>query len=74
MTAFSILDTVPVSEGSTPRAAMQASAALARLSEELGFARFWIAEHHAMDGIGGAGIAGGPAPHWPACCPITIPS
>ena len=26
MTAFSILDTVPVSEGSTPRAAMQASA------------------------------------------------
>ena len=57
MTAFSILDTVPVSEGSTPRAAMQASAALARLSEELGFARFWIAEHHAMDGIGGAATA-----------------
>ena len=57
MTAFSILDTVPVSEGSTPREAMQASAALARLSEELGFARFWIAEHHAMDGIGGAATA-----------------
>ncbi len=57
MTAFSILDTVPVSEGSTPRAAMQASAALARLSEELGFVRFWIAEHHAMDGIGGAATA-----------------
>jgi luciferase family oxidoreductase group 1 len=36
---------------------MQASAALARLSEELGFARFWIAEHHAMDGIGGAATA-----------------
>jgi luciferase family oxidoreductase group 1 len=57
MTAFSILDTVPVSEGSTPREAMQASAAMARLSEELGFARFWIAEHHAMDGIGGAATA-----------------
>ena len=57
MTVFSILDTVPVSEGSTPRDAMQASAALARLSEELGFARFWIAEHHAMDGIGGAATA-----------------
>ncbi|AZI36151.1 hypothetical protein NT2_04_01740 [Caenibius tardaugens NBRC 16725] len=54
MIPISILDTVPVSEGCTPRDAMLASAALAQIAEEQGYARFWIAEHHAMDGIGGA--------------------
>ncbi len=54
MIPISVLDTVPVSEGSTPRDAMLASAELARVAEEAGYARFWIAEHHAMDGIGGA--------------------
>ena len=54
MIPISILDTVPVSEGSSPREAMQSSAALAKVAEEVGYARFWIAEHHAMDGIGGA--------------------
>ena len=54
MIPISILDTVPVSEGSSPREAMQSSAALAKVAEDTGYARFWIAEHHAMDGIGGA--------------------
>ena len=57
MIPISVLDTVPVSEGSTPRDAMLASAELAKAAEEAGYARFWIAEHHAMDGIGGAATA-----------------
>lgn len=53
MTAFSVLDLVPVREGGSLSEAFAASAALARKAEELGCARFWVAEHHAMDGIAG---------------------
>ncbi|OCC23900.1 alkane 1-monooxygenase [Croceicoccus estronivorus] len=54
MIPLSVLDTVPVSEGSGPHEALQASATLAKLAEDLGYARLWVAEHHSMDGIGGA--------------------
>ena len=53
MIPVSILDLVPVSEGSGPAEAMAATAALAKVAEQAGYRRFWVAEHHAMDGIGG---------------------
>ena len=53
MTAFSVLDLVPVREGGSLSEAFAASAQLAKKAEELGCTRFWVAEHHAMDGIAG---------------------
>lgn len=53
MIPLSVLDLVPVREGGTPGEAYAATAALAQAAERLGYRRFWIAEHHAMDGIAG---------------------
>lgn len=53
MTQFSVLDLVPVREGGSVGEALAASAALARKAEALGCKRFWVAEHHAMEGIAG---------------------
>ena len=57
MTALSVLDLVPVRQGLTPREALQESAALARHVEALGYRRFWVAEHHNMEGIASAATA-----------------
>ncbi len=51
MVPLSVLDLVPVGSGSTASAALAASTALARRAEELGFRRYWVAEHHGMPGI-----------------------
>jgi luciferase family oxidoreductase group 1 len=48
---LSVLDLVPIASGSTPSAALAASTALARRAEELGYRRYWVAEHHGMPGI-----------------------
>lgn len=48
---LSILDQAPISEGQTPQEALQASMRLAQEGERLGYTRFWIAEHHAIDGL-----------------------
>lgn len=53
MTAFSILDLVPVREGGTLPEAFDAATELAIAADALGCKRFWVAEHHAMDGIAG---------------------
>ncbi len=53
MTQFSVLDLVPVREGGTLHQAFAASTDLARTAEKVGCKRFWVAEHHAMDGIAG---------------------
>lgn len=53
MTRFSVLDLVPVREGGTLSEAFAATADLARAAERYGCDRFWVAEHHAMDGIAG---------------------
>ena len=53
MTRFSVLDLVPVREGGTLGEAFAATTDLARAAESLGCDRFWVAEHHAMDGIAG---------------------
>jgi luciferase family oxidoreductase group 1 len=48
---LSVLDLAPVGAGSTASAALATSTALVRLAEELGFRRYWVAEHHGMPGI-----------------------
>ena len=53
MTEFSVLDLVPVREGGSVGEALQAATDLARAADRLGCKRFWVAEHHAMEGIAG---------------------
>jgi luciferase family oxidoreductase group 1 len=48
---LSILELVPVGQGTTPAAALASSVDLARLGERLGYHRLWVAEHHNMPGI-----------------------
>src|SRR3954462_2748143 len=53
---ISVLDQSPIAEGSTGPDALRNTIDLARLADELGFHRYWVAEHH-----GGAMLAG-PSP------------
>jgi luciferase family oxidoreductase group 1 len=53
---LSVLDQSPVAEGSTGAGALRNTLDLARLADELGFHRYWVAEHH-----GGPSLAG-PSP------------
>ena len=46
---LSIIDQSPVSAGSTPADALRNTIELARLADRLGYARYWIAEHHATE-------------------------
>jgi luciferase family oxidoreductase group 1 len=43
---LSVLDQSPVSEGSTGAQALGNTLDLARLADELGYHRYWVAEHH----------------------------
>jgi luciferase family oxidoreductase group 1 len=54
MTAYSLLDLVPVVEGSNVSEALTNAADLAHHAEALGFTRYWVAEHHGMRGIASA--------------------
>ena len=45
---LSILDQSPVLSGLGSRAAIEATLALARRADELGYHRYWLAEHHAI--------------------------
>jgi luciferase family oxidoreductase group 1 len=56
-TAFSILDLVSIRAGDAPAAALRESLDLARHAEKLGFQRFWLAEHHNMDGVASSATA-----------------
>lgn len=53
MTEFSVLDLVPVREGGSVGEALAATTQLAKKAEALGCKRFWVAEHHAMQGLAG---------------------
>ena len=44
--ALSVLDLSPVSSGSTSAQALRNTVDLAQLADELGYARYWLAEHH----------------------------
>src|SRR5256714_3759625 len=53
---LSVLDQSPVSEGSTGADALRNTLDLARLADDLGYHRYWVAEHH------GGGMLAGPSP------------
>lgn len=48
---LSVLDLVPVRAGFTSTDALRESVELARLVEQLGYVRYWFAEHHGMASI-----------------------
>ncbi len=49
--ALSILDLVPVRTGQTSAQAVTASLSLVQRAEELGYRRYWFAEHHNMPAV-----------------------
>src|SRR6476619_1505012 len=51
MVPLSILDLSPVSAGSSGAVALRNSLDLARLADDLGFTRYWVAEHHNLPSI-----------------------
>jgi luciferase family oxidoreductase group 1 len=50
----SILDQSPIAEGSTGAQALHNSIDLARLADQLGYHRYWVAEHHGGPMLAGA--------------------
>ena len=52
-----VLDLVPISSGSTAADALRNSIDLARRAEQLGYARYWFAEHHLNPGVAGTSPA-----------------
>lgn len=56
-TKLSILDLTPYNADRTIADALHASRALAQLAESLGYERFWVAEHHSIDGVASAATA-----------------
>lgn len=50
---LSVLDQSPIRSGSTAFEALQETIRLARLADELGYYRYWVAEHHASDALAG---------------------
>jgi alkanesulfonate monooxygenase SsuD/methylene tetrahydromethanopterin reductase-like flavin-dependent oxidoreductase (luciferase family) len=53
---LSVLDQSPIPEGSTGPDALRNTIDLARLADELGYTRYWVAEHH------GGAMLSGPSP------------
>ncbi|QEM83290.1 LLM class flavin-dependent oxidoreductase [Halomonas binhaiensis] len=53
-TSLSVLDLAPIRDGGTIAESFQDSVHLAQLVESLGFTRFWLAEHHSLEGIASA--------------------
>ena len=51
---LSVLDQTPVPTGASPRQAIANSVDLARHCEELGYHRYWLAEHHGTHGLAGS--------------------
>ena len=53
MIPLSVLDLVPIREGGGVAEALAASAQYAQAAEAAGYKRFWVAEHHATEGVAG---------------------
>lgn len=51
---LSVLDLVPYHEHKTIAQALKGSRELAQLAEKLGYTRYWVAEHHNIEGISSA--------------------
>lgn len=54
---LSVLDLAPINEGSTVTQALNNAATLAAHVEQLGYQRYWMAEHHNMPGIASSATA-----------------
>ena len=48
---LSILDQSPIIKGHSPNTAITETVNLAKIADELGFYRYWLAEHHNMRGL-----------------------
>ena len=57
MTPLSVLDLAPIVAGSNAAEALRNSLALAQHAERLGYRRYWVAEHHNMDGVASSATA-----------------
>ncbi|MGM0753736.1 MAG: LLM class flavin-dependent oxidoreductase [Bacillota bacterium] len=51
---LSVLDQSVISKGEDARTAFQHTVTLAERTEELGYTRFWVAEHHNTNGLAGS--------------------
>ncbi len=54
MIPFSILDLSPIVEGNSATQALRNTLNLAQHAEQLGYNRYWLAEHHNMPGVASA--------------------
>jgi len=53
----SVLDLATIVEGETPAGAFKRSLVLAQAAEQLGYTRYWFAEHHNMESVASAATA-----------------
>jgi len=51
---LSVLDQSPIRFGASPALAIQETLQLAQLCDQLGYHRYWLAEHHATGGLAGS--------------------
>lgn len=51
---LSVVDQSPIPDGATPADALANSIDLAQRCEQLGYHRYWLAEHHGSDGLAGS--------------------
>lgn len=56
-TALSVLDLAPIRQGGSVAETFQHSVELAQRTEALGYRRYWLAEHHNIEGIASAATA-----------------
>ena len=54
MASLSVLDLSPITVGGNPSQSFQNSLDLARRAEQLGYHRFWLAEHHGIPSVASA--------------------
>lgn len=54
---LSVLDLAPVFEGQTPSDAFKNSYELIQHAEQFGYTRYWVAEHHNMEGVASSATA-----------------
>lgn len=54
MVLLSVLDQSPIRSGQTPAEAIQETLKLAEAAEQLGYHRYWLAEHHSSDALAGS--------------------
>ncbi|QDA61534.1 LLM class flavin-dependent oxidoreductase [Hymenobacter jejuensis] len=51
---LSVLDQSPIRQGGTAQQAIQETIQLARFTEQLGYTRFWVSEHHNTSSLAGS--------------------